>query len=108
MRPVRLPGVRPGLLVLAGGLLLRLSPPPPADAGGPAALADAPDAVAPDFVPDAGPPGHFFMPQIMGSGAALFDFDGDGRLDLSLLQSAGPDAPARNRLYRQKADGRFA
>src|SRR5262249_26417469 len=119
MRPVRLPGVSPdllvlmgGLVVLAGGLLLgcsRPAPEPPADDdAGPAWFADVTDVVGLDFVHDAGPAGHFFMPQIMGSGAALFDFDGDGRLDLYLLQSAGPDAPARNRLYRQGADGRFA
>jgi hypothetical protein len=47
------------------------------------------------------------MPEIVGSGAALFDFDGDGRLDIYLLQNGGPGSPARNRLFRQGADGRF-
>ncbi len=47
------------------------------------------------------------MPQIMGAGAALFDFDNDGRLDIYLLQSGGPDSPSRNRLFRQGPDGRF-
>jgi hypothetical protein len=59
-----------------------------------------------DFVHDAGPLGNFFMPQIMGSGAALFDFNGDGRLDVYLLNNGGP-AGAKNRLYRQEHDGRF-
>jgi hypothetical protein len=119
MRPVWLPRVSPGLLVLTGGLVVlagglllgcsRPAPEPPIDDdAGPAWFADVSDAVGLDFVHDAGPTGHFFMPQIMGAGAALFDFDGDGRLDLYLLQSAGPDAPARNQLYRQGADGRFA
>src|SRR5437868_4347623 len=31
-----------------------------------------------NFVHDAGPTGKFFMPQTVGSGAALFDFDNDG------------------------------
>jgi hypothetical protein len=47
------------------------------------------------------------MPQIMGAGAALFDFDQDGRLDIYLLQSGGPDSPSRNRLFHQGPDGRF-
>jgi hypothetical protein len=46
------------------------------------------------------------MPQMIGSGAALFDFDGDGRLDIYLLQNGGPKG-AHNQLYRQREDGRF-
>lgn len=30
--------------------------------------------------------GKFFLPEIMGSGAALFDFDGDGDLDVFIVQ----------------------
>src|SRR4051812_23407074 len=60
-----------------------------------------------DFTHDAGPTGTYFLPQIIGSGAALFDFDNDGRLDVYLLQNGGPNAAARNRLYRQLPDGRF-
>ena len=30
--------------------------------------------------------GRFFLPEIMGSGAALFDFDGDGDLDVFIVQ----------------------
>src|SRR6266852_4625883 len=60
-----------------------------------------------DFVHDAGPTGSYFMPQVMGSGAALFDFDNDGRLDIYLLQNAGPNNTSTNRLYRQGADGHF-
>ncbi len=50
---------------------------------------------------------RYFMPQLMGSGAALFDFDGDGRLDIYLLQNGGPGSKATNRLFHQLADGRF-
>ncbi|HWG45685.1 MAG TPA: VCBS repeat-containing protein, partial [Gemmataceae bacterium] len=60
-----------------------------------------------DFVHDPGPlDGKYFMPQIFGSGAALFDFDGDGRLDIYLLHNGGPSGP-RNRLYHQRRDGTF-
>jgi hypothetical protein len=59
------------------------------------------------FRHDAGPaPGDYFMPQMIGSGAALFDFNGDDLLDVYLLQNGGLDGP-RNRLYQQMPGGRF-
>jgi hypothetical protein len=58
------------------------------------------------FVHDAGPTGSWFMPQIMGSGAALFDFDGDGRLDIYLIHNGGPSGK-RNQLFHQEKDGTF-
>ena len=73
----------------------------------PAWFTDVTRKVGMDFIHDAGPTGSYFYPQIMGSGAALFDFDNDGRLDLLLLQGAGPNTKAKNRLYHQEADGHF-
>jgi hypothetical protein len=58
------------------------------------------------FVHDAGPDGRHFMPQIMGSGVALFDFDNDGRLDIYLVQNGGPNGK-KNQLYHQEPDGSF-
>src|SRR5262249_59677490 len=43
----------------------------------------------------------------MGPGAALFDFDNDGRLDIYLVNNGGPGGGAVNRLFRQEPDGRF-
>jgi enediyne biosynthesis protein E4 len=59
------------------------------------------------FVHDAGPGTGYFMPQLMGSGAALFDFDNDGLLDIYLVQNGGPGSPSINRLFRQGPKGHF-
>jgi hypothetical protein len=78
-------------------------------------FADVTEEVGLDSLHDAGPipprgaPGgknDFFMPQIIGSGAALFDFNNDGLLDIYLLQNGGPEG-ARNRLYQQLPNGHF-
>ncbi|MYF76889.1 MAG: CRTAC1 family protein, partial [Acidobacteria bacterium] len=45
---------------------------------------------------DSGRPAYF-MPEIMGSGVALFDRDGDGDLDLYLVQGEGTDRLFENR-----------
>jgi hypothetical protein len=81
----------------------------PADPGPPGDpwFADVTDEVGLDFVHDAGPVGDYFMPQALGSGAALFDFNGDGRLDIYLLQNGGPKSRSTNRLYQQLPNGRF-
>lgn len=68
---------------------------------------DITERVGLGFVHDAGPVGDYFMPQQVGSGAALFDFDRDGRLDIYLLQNGGPKSTSTNRLYRQTPDGCF-
>jgi hypothetical protein len=60
-----------------------------------------------DFTHDPGPVGTYFMPQSMGSGAAVFDADGDGLLDIYLLQFGGPESLSVNRLYLQTSPGKF-
>ncbi|MFO0929857.1 MAG: VCBS repeat-containing protein [Gemmataceae bacterium] len=98
-------------LVLAGAAVCGLAcrkPPvaPPADEAAPW-FADVTARVGLDFTHDPGPiDGKYFMPQSVGSGAALFDFDGDGRLDLYLLNNGGPRGKP-NRLFRQQPDGTF-
>ena len=59
------------------------------------------------FVHDSGATGAYFMPESIGSGAALFDFDNDGRLDVYLVHCVPPDSRSKNRLFHQEADGRF-
>ena len=50
---------------------------------------------------------NYFMPDQVGSGIALFDYDNDGRLDVYLLQNGGTNSAARNQLFHQETDGTF-
>jgi len=73
------------------------------------------------FVHQSGHQQRHDLPEIMGGGAALFDMDNDGFLDLYLVQSGSlsaeregstPSEPegfsrAGNRLYRNRGDGTF-
>jgi hypothetical protein len=76
------------------------------DPHGPAWFEDITDRAGIDFVHDPGPLGQYFMPEMIGSGAALFDAKGDGKLDIYLLNNGGPKG-AKNRLYLQDKDGHF-
>lgn len=60
-----------------------------------------------EFTHDPGKTGELFMPEMVGSGAALFDFDSDGRLDIYLLQNAGRESASKNTLLHQENDGTF-
>lgn len=55
-----------------------------------------------DFVQQPGPTAGYPMPQINGTGVAVFDADGDGRLDLYFLNAAGDDSRHPNRLFLQR------
>ena len=61
-----------------------------------------------NFTHDPGILGRFFMPETVGSGAALFDYDNDGRLDIYLIQNAGPQSASKNKLFHQGTDGKFS
>ena len=64
-----------------------------------------------DFVFRSGHSGHYYLPEIMAGGAALFDMDMDGDLDAYLVQGGHLDTGALpgqgNQLYRNSGGGRF-
>ncbi|HEV8578864.1 MAG TPA: CRTAC1 family protein [Thermoanaerobaculia bacterium] len=81
------------------------APPPP----GPK-LTDATAAAGIKFSHNSGRSGKKYMPETLGSGVALFDADGDGWLDVLLIN--GRDWQPRGRkslsaLYRNKGNGTF-
>lgn len=71
-------------------------------------LVEVTDQIGLNFQHDAGPTdGSHFLPQIIGSGCAIFDLDGDNRLDLLFINNGGPQG-RRNQVFRQNPDGRFS
>jgi len=64
-----------------------------------------------DFAWQSGHAERHYFPEIMGGGAALFDLEEDGDLDLYLVQAgpilAAPEARPGDRLYRNRGDGHF-
>lgn len=74
-----------------------------------------------DFKHEASPTSNKYLPETMGGGVALLDYDNDGRLDIfftngawlgdPMPQGKQPDKSDRkfwNRLYHQNADGSFS
>ena len=53
--------------------------------------------------------GTYALPEVIGSGVALFDYDNDAALDVLHIRfpPPGEDVPAPNRLFRQQSDGTF-
>src|SRR6266850_5630311 len=72
---------------------------------GPALFEDITARVGLNFMHESGADGSYFMPEHVGSGAAFFDYDNDGRLDLLLIQCADPNGTNKNRLYHHESNG---
>jgi hypothetical protein len=86
---------------------------PPADASpsAPPWFEDIAERAGIRFVHQSGHREKFYLPEIMGGGAALFDMDNDGYLDLYLVQSGDLFAPSGKtsgtRLYHNRGNGTF-
>ncbi len=95
--------IRPLLLSVS---LLLASPVSPATAPE-EVFVDRAEELGVSFVHANGMSGHLYLPEVMGSGVALFDYDNDGDLDILFVQG-GPLGPAATsaggasgpRLYR--------
>ncbi len=81
---------------------------------------DATESLGIHFRQQASPTSKKYLPETMGSGVALFDYDNDGRLDIFLANGAPISDPTPegtiprkngpkywNRLFHQKHDGTF-
>lgn len=82
----------------------------PARAAGPVTFTDATAAAKIRFVHNTGKTGKKYLPETLGSGAAFFDADGDGWLDLLLINSKDWTPRGRKSLhgfYRNNQNGTF-
>ncbi len=96
-----------GLAVLAAVSLLAA----PA-AGGPIRLADVTAETGITFRHTDGGCGNRYIMETVSAGLALFDYDGDGRIDIYFVNGAPlkgtpVSAPPRNALYRNEGNFRF-
>ncbi len=108
-----------GLFVALAALALTIAAGPP-NTVTPGKFTDITEHCGIHFLHRASPTPKKYLPETMGSGVALFDYDNDGLLDIYLVNGAHLDDPTPagtipkktepaywNRLYHQKKDGTF-
>jgi hypothetical protein len=84
------------------------APPPSGRPAPPPAFLDVARERGLDAVHDPTGFGHFEMPEIMGAGGALCDFNSDGLLDVYVVVGGRAESGlAGGRLFLQRADGTF-
>ena len=88
----------------------RAVPPPPSPG---VRFVDVTDSAGIDFHHRSGRSGRKYGVETIGSGAAFFDYDDDGRVDLYVVNGADlpghvSAAPPRNELYHSDGEGRFS
>ena len=80
-------------------------------------LIDVTEAAQLDFMHTVGPLGTYFMPESIGAGAAFFDYNNDGLLDIyfvncgqspRVVKRLPPSTRIENRLFQQTEGGLFA
>jgi hypothetical protein len=91
---------------------LQVLPPGVARPGGKPVFVDATEAAGLHFVHNSGSFGKKYLPETMGSGVCVLDYDGDGWPDLLFVNSADwPEHHIRTTppsLYRNNHDGTFS
>ncbi len=96
----------------AGAATLLASPPAPPISPG-FHFTDVTAAAGVDFHHNSGAYGAKFLPETMGSGCAFLDYDGDGWLDILLVNGTDWNTPGHRRqhstmqLFRNNRDGTF-
>jgi hypothetical protein len=99
----RLGTVLAGMALVVGGSTT-------AGQGGGVIFKDVTAAAGVTFTHNSGRAGKKYLPETMGSGGAFVDLDGDGWLDIVLVNSRDwtPRAASLHGLYRNNRDGTFA
>jgi hypothetical protein len=87
--------------------------PEPARETRPVSFTDVTDEAGIEFVHETGAFGEKWMPESMGSGGGFLDYDGDGNLDIFLVNGTEwpghetREEPAVQRLFRNRGGGTF-